>query len=300
MGLYYWPDGTMGFLRNGTGVDTYAASSGLVSKVEHDIARGTFRPVYATRAIQNLRVKFDYAGGGPVIRQADGSVLLMYHAERHRNGDSKQYYSTLGIAKSKDNGATFVDLGEAITPNLPFSSASGSNEIGGGGFVSFNSSIYTYFRDSLKNGTTNTLAIARASGSNPGTTAEWKKSFQGGFTEPGIGGLSTAMNSSAMTPIWFSVAFCQYTGLLAMAYVQARDAEHWELRLAWSKDGFSWSPSKTIEADVKESMYPSLLGVSGDAATLGRSFYVYYTASEVGSWSRWQDAALTRRKITVV
>ena len=72
------------------------------------------------------------------------------------------------------------------------------------------------------------------------------------------------------------------------------------LYLAWSQDGIGWFLSHTIETDVSEACYPSLLGLGSDPLDLDRSFYFYYTTSEIGGIRRWRDAGLSRRLVTIV
>src|SRR6476659_9304874 len=120
----------------------------------------------------------------------------MYHAERHplRRVAPNQmaFYSSLGLAKSDDNGSIFVDLGEIVTPNVSLAEAPPIVEVGGGGFVPVSGGVHTYFLDRARNSNQATLAAARVSG--PVDTGSWHKYFDGAFSEPGIGGRSTPLN----------------------------------------------------------------------------------------------------------
>jgi hypothetical protein len=42
-----------------------------------------------------------------------------------------------------------------------------------------------------------------------------------------------------------------------------------------------------------------LIGTGADPQRTGKSFYLYYTDSKKGAWSRWSDAKLVRREITL-
>jgi hypothetical protein len=106
-----------------------------------------------------------YVGGGPVLRVPDGhpgagNLLVVYQAARDadpvtRNGE----YVMIGVAKSTDEGETWIDLGLIISANVPFkpgASASQNQYDGGtpGNLVQDASGryFYFYFPDKVKSG----------------------------------------------------------------------------------------------------------------------------------------------------
>jgi hypothetical protein len=97
----------------------------------------------------------DYAGGGNLVRFADGDRkgwLMPFHAEIHwQNPDTANhecevnggtsvpcFYSTLGLAVSTDDGKTFKVVGEILQPSQPMSVFAGSGKnmaVGAGSMV---------------------------------------------------------------------------------------------------------------------------------------------------------------------
>ena len=284
----------MGLLRNGPLIDIYAANEAQISKVSHDLEGKEFFVRYGGRPIRDLKGQFSYAAGGPVLRQGDGSICLMYHAEKNSGRPRQSFYSELGVARSADEGSTFQDLGIVITPNAGEETAARVSEIGGGSLFAQSGVTRAYFRDLGQDGKVNGLTFAQTLG--PLGPGNWKKYFNGSCTEAGVGGRSTGLGSSSIQPLWLSIASCPAAELVAMAYCQRRLGRV-GVYLCWSADGTSWSRPEPIETDIEEAYYPSLVGIGEDPSTLGGSFFVYYTVSSIGGFSRWADAALARRQV---
>jgi hypothetical protein len=89
--------------------------------------RGTladpFAVVMDTRGpIVNPIVPVDYMGGGAVWRDpATGALVMLYHREIYTRVDgvpTGAFWSSIGAAVSTDGGATFVDAGEVLTPDI--------------------------------------------------------------------------------------------------------------------------------------------------------------------------------------
>src|SRR3954462_8861492 len=72
-----------------------------------------------------------------------------------------------------------------------------------------------------------------------------------------------------------------------------------DLYYATSANGLSWAPRQPLAVDPGEQFYPTIIGTGSDPTHSGKSFYVYYTDSNKGAWSRWNDAQLRRREVTI-
>jgi len=187
----------------------------------------------------------DYAGGGPVlaVTSAAGAagVLHIYHGESQGgacSGLGKCFYSSLGMAISKDRGATFSKLGEILQPYVTRSSIINANanlEVGGGTLLIADGNgqhipnlaaadpssvfLYVFYSDLDPAAATSSpcnqdscLAVARAplaqvvedafSGNTAAFPTLFKKFYKGGFTEPGTSGdPNAAANSGHYTPV---------------------------------------------------------------------------------------------------
>jgi hypothetical protein len=183
----------------------------------------------------------NYSGGGPVLKISSGTntaILHIYHGE-YQAGTCKSgtcFYSSLGMAFSVDNGATFTKLGEIIQPYVTRNSilnASTNLDVGGGTLVLADANgnyvanaasadpsmlyLYVFYPDldpSLPAPCNNVScqAVARAKFSDViaavfgNNTAAFptlfKKLYNGAFTEPGTSDdPNAAMNSGHYTPV---------------------------------------------------------------------------------------------------
>jgi hypothetical protein len=300
-GLSVWPDGNFGVVANGQGgYEFYAANSTKSVK-----STGTLiDPSQSKKSvkIENLPKKtFDYVAGGPVYRDpATGARLMIYHAEKHGRS-MKDFYSVLGLAISTDPaGVKFRDLGTIIEPNLQ----TGKTEVGGGTFAVVDNQMHVYFRDWFPDGTRSEVAVARAPISDivnnalNGLGTAFNKYYNGTWSEPGRGGLSSALEVGNPDSSWLGVSYNDYLNEVVMVTSQW-EAGKGDLYLSTSPDGIHWSPRQPLALDAGEQFYPSIIGTGPDPMHSGQSFYVYYSDSKKGGWSRPKDAQLVRREITI-
>ena len=250
-----------------------------------------------------MKHTYQYAAGGPVYYHADsGTLLLVYHAERWPGGASKFFYSLLGMARSLDGGSTWQDMGEIVSPELPFSDMSDSStEVGGGPLVVAGDYFYVYFRDRLATGTNVNLAVARAlrtdvlAAATGGYVASWTKYADGGWQEPGLGGRSSALEVGNPASRWFDASYCAPLQSYVMVVSSGTPVD---LYLMCSPDGLNWSGRQRLTNQSGELFYPSLIGPESGTRIFGDAVYVYYTSSAAGGFARWSDAVLARRLLT--
>jgi hypothetical protein len=299
--LKTWPDGSLGVVSNNNGTYEFYGANGK-AKVK---TTGTLQDPAQKKSTVTIsgvpKKTFNYLSGGPVYHDpTTGMRLMIYHAEKHGNS-AKDFYSVLGLAASADpKGQSFIDLGLIITPNMQ----TGQTEVGGGSFAVIDGHLNVYYRDWFPDGTRSELAVARAPISELINNAwiakgtSFSKYHNGSWSQPGLGGLASALEVGNPSNAWVSVSHNDYLNQLVMVSSQWTATQP-DLYMATSADGVNWSPRQALVTDVGEQFYPSLIGTGSDPTHTGQSFYVYYTDSQKGAWNRWQDAALVRREITL-
>jgi len=301
-GGQYWPDGNFGVVPLGNGLyDFYAANGPKPVKTT-----GTLTDPGAKKqsvSITNLPKKtFNYVSGGPVFQDpSSGARLMVYHAEKHGTS-AKDFYSVLGMAVSTDaSGRVFRDLGTIIEPNM----RTGQTEVGGGPFAVIDGQLHVYYRDWFPGVTTSELAVARAplsevvSNALSGRGTNFSKYYNGSWSQPGKGGLSSYLEPGNPNNGWTTVSYNDYLDELVMVSAQWSSTNSPDLYLATSPDGVNFSARQPIALDPGEQFYPSLVGTGANPQITDKEFYVYYTDSKKGAWDRWSDATLMRRLITL-
>jgi hypothetical protein len=298
-----WPDGNFGVLSNGDGTyDFYAANSSKIKVSSGPLTDPAAKKV-GTGKIWNIPKKtYKYVAGGPVYEDAaSGARLMVYHAEKHFGS---RYSVDLGLAVSFDpKGLDFFDLGPIITPNIPVGANPYSSDLGGGTFAIKDGMFNVYFRDYLADpadGFSAELAVARApladviSNSIAGQRTDFTKYYNGGWTEPGLGGRSSALEVGNPANWWASVSYNDYLDQMVLVSSQWQAGGTGpDLYMATSADGVNWSARQPLVLDGGEQMYPSIIGTGPDPQVTGQSFYVYYTDGK-----RWGSAQLARRLVT--
>ncbi|HEX2473778.1 MAG TPA: hypothetical protein VHK01_03465 [Lacipirellulaceae bacterium] len=295
-----WPDGNFGVISNGDGTyDFYAANSStsqLVTGTLQNPAQGKKKKV----TIYNVPKKtYKYVAGGPVYEdEATGARFMVYHAEIHKKG---KYSSVLGLAASTDpNGQAFWDMGPIIEPNMPHLQAPWSVDVGGGSFAIHDGYFNVYYRDYMANGASSELAVARAplaqlvSNTLSGIKTPFMKYYNGSWSQPGRGGLSSPLEGGNPANWWSSVSYNEYLDQLVLVSSQWQSGGTGpDLYLATSPDGVNWSARQPLVLDAGEQMYPTIIGTGADPQITGQSFYVYYTDGK-----RWKNAQLARRLVS--
>lgn len=308
MGLNWWNDGCFGVVKNGTDYSFFAANGSNSAKTNGTLDNIANSVSYTGNAIQNLKDTYNYAAGGPIYKDLNtGNLIMLYHFEKHRDGDYTRFYSGLGMAKSTDGGSSFVDLGKIITANVSYESPNCPDivEMTGAPYTIKDGYMYVYFADYLESGGINSLAVARASVSDiltaaaSGDVTSFYKYYNGSFSQAALGGLSSYLENGNPYTRWMDVSYNSYLDRFVMVIAQNTIGSQVNLFLTTSTDGINWSPRTQIESEGGESFYPSIVGLGNDPKTTGTSFYLYYTHSVLGGFDRWSDAEVVRRIVTV-
>ncbi len=292
MGFVYFPDGSIfpGLIQGN--INYFAANGGANNDPLQGtiVLDGNFQPLFhqgSGQPVASLRsgllqppppdgIPFDsafdhdYAGGGPVFwDQTSSSLIQIYHGEYHFNGVAQDFYTSLGLAISSDEGKTFKKLGLAIRPELSpdlqmlVPSSSGT-------LVQKDGYFYLYYGDRGPTPATGTvdychdstakvscLAVARAkindvmAAALHGEVAPWFKYYQKSFSEPGNGGRFTPLfipNISQWVR-WPVVRYDPHTMTLIMVYAAGATG----LVLSTSTDGLNWgNPAQIVFAPANE------------------------------------------------
>jgi hypothetical protein len=280
-------------------------------------------PPFETILPQSFQFKDNrvvYVGGGPVDRvppgrPGAGNLLLVYTAARwtnlvQRNG----MYDFTGLAKSTDDGLTWIDLGFIITANRRFKPGASPtyNEYDGGlgNLVPDPAGqyFYFYFPDKVTKGGVDgspytffsaarvpmdELLHAAFDHEAPAPLPSFEKYYEGRWDQPGVGGLSTSLlnpQSIAGDP---SVVWSDFL----QRYVVIFDDTH-TLSYAESVDGIHWAPATPLlkASAIASVLYAVPVGLGDDTNAIGRQFYVFYTyyPNPTQSGGGWQNATIKR------
>lgn len=349
LGLDHWPDGTVGrFLRDGKIVTVGPNGDGLARtelvlprwrdrvpdvrlslRPQHHRAPGQqvrSRPPAAPGApevhgfgvlatthdrIGTMHEPADYVAGGPVHFDAERDLaLLAYHAEEHAAGEPRDFYATLGLAASRDGGATWTDLGRIVRAELPRSASArswGPVEMGPGTMLWTEDRLVVLFGDVRADGRRVNLAAAAAprrevlDAAARGSGVGWRKWDGTAFATPGLGGRAAELLDARATfgqvawtsavrqrrrRRWVLVATTTYMGA-------------WTLTTSTSTDGVHWSRPTVVEGSrcEHEALYVSAHGplTRSEVRELGPDgFAVLRVVSRRGAYGRWEDAEVER------
>ena len=174
-------------------------------------------PVAIDHCNSTYATEFDenYAAPGSVVQDPSlppGNLIMIYEAENHCPGGTNQhdFYATVGLARSSDNGTSWPSpansvLGDpdrrpvlkCVNPQ-PSTSYTAMGDAIPSAFVDRDATggyylyvLYGYDDGGMAPATDGLLRMARAQlGTQP---LQFRKWYQGAFTEPGIGGLDTGV-----------------------------------------------------------------------------------------------------------
>jgi hypothetical protein len=319
---FAWPDSEFGVFKTDAGYTFFASDGGhhdqnnkygSVTRTLGTLGNplGTTPPVDVIihpnpdPTINPNYPNYTYLGGGRIYRVAPGKLVDVYHAEINT---ANSFYSLLGLAASLDEGAYWTDLGEIVRPNQPYEADLAGFDIGSPRLVDSpdGTYFYIYFPDWIADGTTQpttstNVSVARAPiggvlqaafGSSPHAAA-FEKYYQGAWSQPGVGGLSTDLNPDAAFAGSPNVA---YNSALQRYVMITDDTEN--IAYAESPDALQWTqPIPLIQnANSETSLdYAVPIGTGVDPNILGLQFYVFFT---YGSPQGWPGNSVQRFTVT--
>jgi hypothetical protein len=222
------------------------------------------------------------------VHRIEGDNLIgFYHAEDHWYPRQWDYaWKSIGVARSFDKGKIWMDEGQIIRSSTPKPAfpAHGGN---GDHCVIWNEDQkrwICYYQEHFLQ-----MAISEDPFGQPGS---WYKYYNGGFTEPGLGGKSTPIpilkNIAGANP---SVHYNAYLKLWIMVW------HRWdppEIYIASSTDGSEWvRPHKLVSGSQGgKAWYPTIIGETDTKA--GEQTILYYADfSADGNTRKFVSRSLT-------
>lgn len=232
-------------------------------------------------------------------RRVGDRIYGWYHAE-----EDCAYpitHKSVAFAESRDGGRTFERVGypgnRVLTADVAFDGDVDRDDAGDPSFVDVDGYHYMYFLATADWRVH--LARSPIGEGGPGT---WTKYFEGGFTEPGLGGRSSPIPGLAgFHGAAWDDAFHQ---LISLTLTPGT----WSLGLAASPDGLSFTPFEHLliplvdldwdrgPGDNELLAYPSLVGLDGDNQHIGESFWLYHMYLLPGEG--FDRRYLLRRRVT--
>ncbi len=352
------PDGTLGvLLNNGTYSFYGSALSGPTCSGTPGV-QGTYRlggsltaitaPYGCTALIQpggdpnGYTFDINYAGGGPVLAVTSSSgqagVLHIYHGEFHggvcANGPCT--YASLGMALSKDGGATFQKLGEIVQPYATRSTqinAGTYTQVGGGTLILADANgnhianvttadpssvyLYVFYYDADPSAASpcnvgQCLAVARAQLSSvltaafAGKTAAFPtlftKFYNNGWTQPATSGdPDAAANAGHYTPVIAATgAFPSvvYDSTTQQYLLAYAAANHTSIIMQHGSSLLSWSGpiSAGVFADGTNALLYPTLVGEGSDPTTS-SGEPWLFYLDATTWPDWSAATIMNRRV---
>ena len=267
-----------------------------------------------------------YAGVGGVF--IDGSkIYAFYHAEDQENLDSeyskrngqRAFIASVGYATSDDGGKTFQKVGQVLASGHPRKDRA---ECAGLGDISIcldntKSYLYAYYTDYSRHANEGVqTCVARSPVDSRGRPGSWMKYHDGGFSQPGLGGLESHILSwhsrggDAYSPsVVYSEGLAKFLMVFCVVdYSEARlghESKHPKksgIYLSYSEDGVLWgeigpadiASHALLRAGSRDVVHPTLVIESTKDMNL-RGVLVYAFTP------RWPDVPhhLAGRTITI-
>lgn len=252
---------------------------------------------------------FDECGAwlNSIYKETATHWLGWYHAEHNCNYSAGVTYKSMAFVESTDAGKTWTKTkypkNQVLTPfNTQY------NE-GDGRVIAVGSYFYMFYLDTIDY----KIHIARATISSEGRPGSWYKYYNGSFSQPGLGGNSSAVNPNLIEQFVTPNTYLNnYLSLFisgkwgfTLNYAPTSDMFNWTANpstlfppVSTSTDTRvdDWSTSRPT-TDLSLYGYPSLIDVSGSSDSLGQNFYLYYM--KVFPGGNMSQRYLMRRLLTV-
>ena len=268
----FWAGGTSAGAGNSVAMVTtdFATFAPLVSK------QGNAVSVFSPSGGGTTAFDGDYAGPGTVMLAANGKDLLMfYHGENHFfNGVDypfEPFYAAIGLARSTDNGVSWQRQGEIISGMTPYPTTTPPrNALGAANpsVIAVNGFLYLYYIDIGFNSGPDVIHVARSPISSDGAVGTWQKWYQGSFSQPGLGGLSS--------PVQGQVPPGSLTISAGLCHVSFNTYLQKYLMVFQTADGFYYSTSPDLTTWTVQGRLVAF-GADNDNLQTGQTFFDYPT-----------------------
>lgn len=318
LGLLYWPDSPLNVRTNGSGGymfygdNAYATNSPFTKDQSTcAVTSGTLdNPVAAivttNTQIANLPAS-DYAAGGPVYYDAPSQTYIMfYHVENWANEDPVWYTASLWLASGKD-GVHFTNVGEIISPQIPFNNTNEfSQDVGAGQYIVASNNVYVPFilvTNVAHNGVGFGMAVCPlasfiASVVVTNTAPVFSKWYNGSFSQPGLGGMGTSLVTGARgneVYTWASTKYAPFLGLW-VTVVAVSEAAGDCMRVWYSTNLTSWFGDDVVRSS-NSVVYCNLYSPDGGEGNLGATNYLYGLSCNFSDF--WGSATVSRWQLYI-
>jgi hypothetical protein len=284
----------------------------------------------------------DYAGGGPVYAlntddsltgQYDGRspIVLVYHGEYHWYGPALGQLGGTGLAISKDGGRTFTKLGAILMPHVTEEACRDAhrNAYADGSLVEADAKgepigshvegknnppeVYWYsiFSDPQTFDKRWGFSIARVKRNEAlaalrqNKSPQFRKYFDGEWTEPGISGKSSFVvfeqDHYIATP---QIHYSPYLKKFVLVYQQDQNS----VWMRTASNLFNWSEPVLLHrvgavdgatGAPKKLFYPSIIGVGEDPNSIGHDFNLFCVTGPVtAQMNVWKHGVLLRKIVS--
>jgi hypothetical protein len=314
-----------------------ASEWNLSGGIKHSMLQGSLNSPYATQAWTKdtcHRGSNNYCVNGPYtaftsivpsdVRELwfvnlyqpqpnDGELLAFVHEEGAGGTGgvpgNLEGKTRIGLAWSSDNGNNWTYLGRIISP---YGDPQPLN-IQGAPYIVKDGYFYVYFTDSLSGTSSGSLGIGVARASVNGVIAAakmgnlgtnlWQKYYNGSFSQPALGGISTPIGPWGIThtqAVHSSYTNKYYLALTFMAWSGGNTS----VKLYESTDAVTWTLSYTLADETAASQqtnggyqYCSMVDRDGlPNGEVGQYFYVYCEKDPLADQSNF---ALYRWKVNL-
>ena len=225
-----------------------------------------------------------------------GHILAFVRVEYWPFGEAKRKYHRLGLALSKDGGASFRWCGFIITPELTYETwmnhwkrtQPGSCDMGHACYIQKGGYFYVYYQDTrdLPDTAGHGLAVARArirdvmAAANKYEVTVWKKYHQKKWSENGIGGAFSPLNIAPRGEMHGDAATCDYLHQYILVSRDDTGDEAGGVVISFSKNGIQWSAWQDVHRDNHYHDFPTIISLGSDNETVDKTFWIYYQYDE--------------------
>jgi hypothetical protein len=228
-----------------------------------------------------------------------GTIHAWYHEEVPVPGCTNgARYASIGYATSTDGGTTFIKQGPALTSPDPMTSRCEQQGLNLPEVIPSAGYLYMFFDYWNAQGTgIEGTGIARALQSNPTSWAKW---YNGGFTEPAIGGRVTPIiaDTTAGNQLHWEASVIWSQALGKWVMLNTDFGHEGAIYIRTSTDLMTWTPQYLVVAATPAGgyRYPTLFGK--DATQMGYAGWLYSGRTPAGGFIG-VDTILVRRAITI-
>lgn len=245
-----------------------------------------------------------YCSGGPVLDLGGTNRAMVIHFERWPSANPLLFWASLGVAKSTDSGASWVVLGENLTPSYAYNSGASSNyqDCEGGPLVPLGLYYYQYFREYTGpvSFSDSYLSVARClitdyHAAVLANTAPTMDKWQGGTTWGGsnIGAQLSIDNNLHWGDAWWDD---DLGAVLYLGNYNLPNQANAQCQLSISGNGLSFEPPVTISSETHATSAATYNSLCPGTLTGNRRGRGPWTAIyEYGV--RWTDTEIRTRTI---